>query len=191
MGAMTTVLASTDALAGLEEALERRRAQGLDTYDEWWDGVYRIVTGPPPEHGRIALRLGAFLDALCAGTDLWVSAPLNVGIDKQDARVPDIGVIREDVERTSPAFVASAVLVVEVLSKGESPGEKLAFYARWQVEEYLEVDPARREVRLLVRQDQAWQASEASPALGFVLDGDVLAGTGAHAEARHTIDWPA
>lgn len=186
---MTTVLASTDALPEFEAALARRRAQGLDTYDEWWEGVYRIVTGPTPEHGREALRLGAFLDELCEGTDLLVSAPLNIGRDKADARVPDIGVVPVDVPRTSPAFVATAVLVVEVLSPGEAAGEKLDFYCRWGVAEYLEVDFAGRTVRLLTRSGDAdgWVTAAASPALGFTLDRDTLVAD----HASYTVDWPA
>ncbi len=43
---MTTVLATTDELPELEAALARRHESGLDTYDEWWEGVYRTVTGP-------------------------------------------------------------------------------------------------------------------------------------------------
>ena len=184
---MTTVLASTDALPELEAALARRRAQGLDTYDEWWEGVYRIVTGPTPEHGRVALRLGAFLDRLCEDTDLLVSAPVNIGRDKGDARVPDIGVVPTDVPRTSPAFVSTAVLVVEVLSPGEVAGEKLDFYARWGVGEYLEVDLSRRTVRLLVRTDDtaAWAPTATSPALRFTVDGDTLRA----GDQAYTVDW--
>lgn len=183
---MTTVLASTDTLPELEDALARRRAQGLNTYDEWWEGVYRIVTGPTPEHGLVAGRVFGFLDRVTEGTDLRVSAPLNIGRDKEDARVPDVGVFPEGTPRTSPAFLASAALVVEVLSKDEAAGAKLDFYARWDVEEYLEIDLTRRTQRLLRRDGASWSPATASAVLGFRLEGDALV----TATERYRIDWP-
>lgn len=186
---MTTVLASTDAVPELVDVLDRRRAQGLDTYDEWWEGVYRIVTGPTPEHGRIAGRLFAFLDALAAELGLFVAAPVNVGLDKDDARVPDIGVFIESTERTSAAFLRTAELVVEVLSGHERPGEKLEFYARWGAKEYLEVDSRTRTVRLLrhdVEQDK-WEMATKSAVLPFRLNDDELI---ADDGGQYRIDWP-
>ena len=44
--------------------------------------------------------------------------------------MPDLGIFRRDTSRTSPAFLETAELVVEVLSPGERAGEKLPFYAR-------------------------------------------------------------
>lgn len=183
---MTTVLASTDVVPELEDALERRRALGLDTYDEWWEGVYRIVTGPSPEHGRVAVRTSGFLDRLTDGTDLVVSAPLNVGRDKQDARVPDVGVFARETPRSSPAFLETAALVVEVLSKDEAAGAKLDFYARWGVQEYLEIGLARRELRLLRREGRQWAPVTESAVLGFRLEGDELVAP----SDRYRVDWP-
>ncbi len=42
------VQTSTDDAPELLARIEHRRANGLDRYDEWWEGVYRIVTGPSP-----------------------------------------------------------------------------------------------------------------------------------------------
>ncbi|MDP9405770.1 MAG: Uma2 family endonuclease [Actinomycetota bacterium] len=184
---MTTVMASTDAVPELAAALARRRRLGLDTYDEWWEGVYRVVTGPTPEHGRIAGRIFAFLDRLAEGPNLHVSAPLNVGADKDDARVPDVGVFVAGTPRTSPAFLSTAALVVEVLSADERPGAQLDFYARWGVDEYLEVDSGVRAVRLLRHTADGWQPTAASAVLPFRVADDELV---ADAE-RYRVDWPA
>ena len=183
---MTTVLASTDAVPELEEALARRRAQRMDTYDEWWEGVYRIVTGPSPEHGLVAGRVFSFLDRLTEGTDLRVSAPLNVGRDREDARVPDVGVFHIGAPRSAPAFLETAALVVEVLSKDETPGAKLDFYARWDVAEYLEMDLTRRAVRLLRREGLEWAPATRSGVLGFHVEGGELVAR----SDRYRIDWP-
>lgn len=183
---MTTVHASTEQVPELAEALARRREQGLDTYDEWWEGVYRIVTGPSPEHGRVTGRLFGFLDALTEGTDLQVSAPVNIGMEKDDARVPDISVFRANTPRSSSAFLRTAALVVEVLSRGEPAGAKLDFYARWGVEEHLELHLHDRTMRLLRHDGSGWQSQTSSHVLPFRLDGDALV-AGA---LRYRIDWP-
>ena len=182
---MTVVLTPIDAVAGLAEAIEARRAAGLDRYDEWWEGVYRIVTGPPPEHGRLAVWLGAVLSPAASRVGLHVAATLNIGTDKVDCRVPDLGVYAPDTARTSPAFLATAVLLVELLSPAEVPGAKLSFYRSHGVHEVLEVDVVTGRARLLVRPADAadlaeqWSevpASRAVPGLEVVAGAVVVDG---------------
>lgn len=185
---MTLVLASTDDLSELADALAHRHEQGLDTYDEWWEGVYRIVTGPSPEHGDLILALGAYLRSLATHIGLKASAPLNIGIDKQDCRVPDIGIYRPDTRRTSPAFLASAELVVEVLSPSEQAGAKLDFYRQWNVREYLEIDASARDVRLLHSMGDGWREAGASDVLGFHVN---ATGHFTAPSASYLIDWSA
>jgi hypothetical protein len=84
---MTTVLASTDQLPVLVDALAQRHAQGLDTYDEWWDGVYRVVTGPTPKHGGLVLKLGRLLLTLAEEAGLDASAPVNQWLPTETSRV--------------------------------------------------------------------------------------------------------
>lgn len=163
------VQATTEQVPALRELIEQRRAQGLDRFDEWWQGVYRIVTGPSPEHGRLVIRLGGLLDERATARGLAAAAPVNIGVDKVDARVPDLAVYRPDTERTSPAFLATAELVVEVLSPGEQPGQKLDFYAAHDVVEYLEVDLAGGDVRLLVRRDDAWVPADRSDVIDLTV----------------------
>lgn len=184
---MTTVLASTDQVPELEKALAYRRAHGLDTYDEWWEGVYRFVTGPGIAHRKLNVRLGAYLLKLADEVGLDVSAPANIGVDQWDARVPDIVVFAPGTPMTSPASLASAELVVEILSPGEKAGEKLPFYAAWHAKEYLEIDLPSRSVRLLrVGEGGAWQPTDRSDVLGFTLAGDEF-----RAEAAtYRIAWP-
>lgn len=165
---MTAVHASTDQLPGLQAILDERHRLGLDTYDEWWEGTYRTVTGPSPEHGRLLNKLAILLDPLAEAVGLHTAAPLNIGLDKVDARVPDLAVYRPDTPRTSPAFLTTALLVVEILSPSEIAGEKLPFYAAHGVQEYLEIDLRAGRADLLLHEgDDAWTQLEASDVLDF------------------------
>jgi Uma2 family endonuclease len=164
------VQTSTDEVPELLDLIEHRRASGLDTFDEWWQGMYRIVAVPPPEHGELVVSLGALLLQRARARALTVAAPVNIGIDKSDARVPDIAVFRADTERTSPAFLRTAELVVEILSPGERAGEKLPFYAEWGVREYLEIDLPHGTVRLLADRDGTWEPVDASAVVELTID---------------------
>jgi Uma2 family endonuclease len=173
---MAAVYATTDQL---DDWLEERHRVGLDTYDEWWEGTYRIVTGPTPEHGRLLNKLAVFLDPLAEAVGLHSAAPINVGTDKFDCRVPDLGIYHPDTSRTSPAFLTTAVLVVEVLSPGERSLEKLDFYEDHGVREYLEIDLDGQTVELWANAD-GWSRVGSSQVLAFdVVDGErIVAGHG-------------
>ena len=166
---MTLVFGSTDDVPELADIIERRHAFEQDVHDEWWEGTYRIMTGPTKRHGVAVARLAAFLLPLADQLGLEVSAPLNIGLDKVDCRVPDIAVLRPDTPETSPAFYETAVLVVEVLSPREESRAKLGFYRIWGVNEYLEVDPQTNRIELLVLADGGVWVGEAFSSLGFTL----------------------
>ncbi len=184
---MTMVLVSTDTISSLGREIERRRRLGLDTFDEWWEGVYVVVPGPLPEHGYNAGRLFGFLHQLAEPVGLRVATPVNIGTEQDDCRVPDVGVFRPDTPRTSPAFLSTAELVVEILSPGEKPGVKLGFYARARVNEYLEVDMPKRSIRLLRRVGDDWEPVAQSEVVPFRADADSLI---ADDGTTYTIDWP-
>ena len=164
------VQTSTDEAPELLARIEHRRANGLDRYDEWWEGVYRIVTGPSPEHGEFVAVLTAVLLPKARARGLGLSTPVNVGVDKYDAKVPDLGIFRRDTPRSSPAFLDTAELVVEVLSPGERAGEKLPFYASRNVKEYVEIDLRRRSVRMLTNVDEQWREARASRVIELSVD---------------------
>lgn len=145
---MVAVYGRTDEVPELGDIIELRRFRGLDTYDEWWDGVYRIVTGPSPEHGELLDALAELLGPLVRAAGLRSAAPVNIGLDKHDCRVPDRAIYEPGTPRKSPAFLSTALLVIEVLSPGEKPMEKLDFYQAHGVKEYLEIDLERVSVKL-------------------------------------------
>ena len=164
------VQTSTDEAPELLARIEHRRANGLDRWDEWWEGVYRIVTSPSREHQRLLVAVLKLLEARLVDPSLEVLPDINIGIDKQDARVPDIAVLNIDVKLTSPAFASTAQLVVEILSPGERPGEKLPFYARWGVSEYIEIDLEHRTVQMLHNRDDKWLATDRSQVMELSVD---------------------
>lgn len=174
---MTLVIASTDDVPELADVIRRRHETGQDICDEWWEGTYRIMTGPSPLHGMTVVELAVFLNPLAKRAGLKVSTPVNIGVDKVDCRVPDIGVFHPDTLYTSPAFLSSAELVVEVLSPGEKSSAKLGFYIEWDVSEYLEIDPAQRRINLTGLKGPRPPGDEGSwmertrSFLGFTLEG--------------------
>jgi Uma2 family endonuclease len=168
------VQASTDEAPELLALIEQRRVTGQDRWDEWWEGVYRIVTGPTVEHQRFLMALTMVLIEKLADPTMEVLPGINIGIDKRDARVPDIAILSKNERRTSRAFMASAALVVEILSPSERSHEKLPFYARWGVTDYIEIDLDRRTVEILHNDDGNWLTSERCQVVELSVD-EVLA----------------
>ena len=154
------VQASTDEAPELLARIEQRRVTGQDRWDEWWEGVYRIVTGPTVEHQRLLMALMKLFDTRLVDPAMEVLPGINIGIDKQDARVADIAILSVDAGRTSRAFMATAALVVEILSPSERSHEKLPFYARWAIDEYVEIDLDRRIAEILRNVDGQWLPTE-------------------------------
>ena len=130
--------------AELEALLARRRESGADAYDEVWEGVVHVAPMAHPWHGRVQLSLGAAVERLSVAAGLEACGPFNLGVPA-DFRIPDAGVF----DRPTPdAFVASAVLVVEVVSPDDESFDKFAFYADHGVREVLTADPQERRVRV-------------------------------------------
>ena len=165
--------------AGFEELLERRRELGQDLLDEVWEGVYHVNPAPrsTPRGDRPAAR-GA---AGRAGPRGWARADdehLQPG-RAEDYRVPDGGLQRER-PGARDVYLATAALVVEIVSPGDQTWEKLDFYAAHRVDELLIVDPEERRVHWLGLTGAGYRPRERS---GLIeLGPDELVGL---------IDWPA
>lgn len=135
---MTTVLATTDDVPELMDVLDRRRELGLDLYDEVWEGVYRIVNAPGPQHAAAQGLVLAILQPLAEERDFVALGPANIGVP-DDHRIPDACIVERDAIGSS-AWLDRALLVVEILSPHEPARAKVDFYSARGVAEYLEID---------------------------------------------------
>ncbi len=132
---------------------------GADRHDEVWEGIYHMVPGPNAPHSFIAHQISVLLDAPARAAGLHVSSEFNLGAGSDDFRVPDLGVHRK---RGSGAWIATAAIVVEILSPEDEAWQKLPFYAEHGVDELLFIDPDERSVKWLALQNGAYRAAERS-----------------------------
>lgn len=161
--------------AELEALLVRRRRLGLDLFDENWQGELHMAPAPHPAHGIVAAELSAALRLASRRAGLRESGPFNLG-SPDDYRVPDAGYHRGV---PTDVWVASAAVVVEVVSAGDETFEKFEFFSSHGVEEVVVADPARRTIRWWRRGAGGFEPTEHSPLLGI----DV-------ADLVAEIDWP-
>jgi Uma2 family endonuclease len=159
-----------------EALLERRHALGQDLYDEVWEGEYHMARAPHPFHGILDDEVAALLRPLARQAGLVGSGPFNLGAS-DDYRVPDRGL-----HRGTPAttYVATAAMVVEILSPDDETWDKIDFYAARAVDELLIVDPRKRSVTWLVLEAGRYVERDASALLRVSSD-----------ELSAQIDWPA
>jgi len=129
-----------------EALLQQRHRLGQDLFDEVWEGVYHMNPAPHRRHAHVVQQLAELLGAPArkAGLVPMISA-FNLG-EPDNYRVPDGGVFRPGPDEV---YVATAALVVEVVSPDDKTWEKLGFYAAHQVDELLIADPQERQVTWL------------------------------------------
>ena len=160
----------------IEAWLERRRELGQDLFDEVWEGEYVVVPGPAPGHGLLDQQIAVLLHQPARRAGLVGSGPLNIG-QHDDYRVPD-----RSWHRTAPTelYVATAALVVEVVSPHDRSRAKLGFYAAREVDEVVLVDPAERRVEWFARQGDRMVQVTRSRLLGLTDE-----------ELAAQLEWPA
>ncbi len=163
--------------AELEALIAHRRALGLDTFDEVWEGEYHMPPGAHPRHGYLDDELAALIRVRARPLGLVALGPCNIG-EPDNFRVPD-----RSVHRSMPdmVFVPTAALVVEIVSPDDETWAKLGFYAAHGVEEVLIVDPATRAV--------TWLALTAAGD-GYVETDHSAVLDVAAADLAAEIDWP-
>ena len=127
----------------LEELIARRRALGQDGFDEVWEGEYHVAPHAHSRHGLIDDELAALLRPFARRAGLRGSGAFNLGTPN-DYRVPDRGFhsVQPD-----GVYVATAPVVVEILSPDDETFEKFAFYAAHGVREVIVAMPEEHEVR--------------------------------------------
>ncbi len=155
--------------AELENAVEKRR-------DEVWDGVLVVPPLANNEHQFLVTRLAL---ALWGAVDLAAGDQVLAGCNVSDRetgwtenyREPDVAVYL----RANPAkdcdthWCGGPDLLVEVVSPGEDPRQKLGFYARVNTREVLVVDRSPWSLELYRLQggklEGVGRSEEANPAV--------------------------
>jgi Uma2 family endonuclease len=161
----------------LEALLERRRRAGADRLDEVWEGIHHMVPGPSFEHARLSQQLAELLGPLANAAGLLAAiSEFNLGESEHDFRVPDGGLHRPG---AAGVWLATAALVVEILSPGDETMQKLPFYAGHDVDEVLIVDPVERTVAWLGLRDGEYHPVKRS---GLIELGPVA--------LAEQLDWP-
>ena len=132
----------------IDDLLARRRAHGLDTHDEVWNGEYHMSPAAHPDHAFTQSELHGVLRPIARRAELVTLAEINVGTPN-DFRVPDLVVARR---RPVDLYVVDDVaIVVEVLSARDEAWQKFDHYADHGVTEIFMVDPQAQTVQFFVR----------------------------------------
>jgi hypothetical protein len=161
--------------AELEQLIERRRALGLDLFDETWEGAYHVAPPFRFRHAYLGDAVTAVLRPYAQAAGLIGSGPFNLG-HEDDFRVPDLGLHRGMVDAV---YLDTAAMVVEILSPDDETYEKFPFYAAHAVDEVLVVEPDWHLVRIFALQGSHDAETGRSALLG------VDAGT-----LSRAIQWP-
>lgn len=161
--------------AELEKMIARRRALGLDTHDEVWEGDYHMAPLAGGRHGWLDQQVAEHLGPLLREGGLYGTGAVNIG-QTHDFRVPD-----RAVHRTPPTetWFETAAMVIEIESPDDETWQKLDFYAERSVEEVVIVSPERREVTWLALQRGSYVQVSCSGVVGS-----------GPAELQAAIDWP-
>ena len=127
----------------LQTLIKRRRALGLDGYDEVWNGEYHVAPAANSRHGAVQAAVLALLRAHAADPRLVVG-PFDLGT-ADNYRVPDGGVLRDG---AGGLYLPTAALVLEVISPDDESYAKLDHYAQHGVTELIYIDPEQQDVQL-------------------------------------------
>jgi Uma2 family endonuclease len=156
--------------------IERRRELGQDLLDEVWEGVLHMNPAPHSRHANVQQQLAVLLDPLARMAGLLPRVGIfNLG-GSDDYRVPDGGLLRPGPDAV---YLATAALVIEIVSPNDKTWEKLPFYATHGVEELLIVDPQERTVSWLGLEAGKYEPVEVSGLIALGPD-----------ELAERIDWP-
>ncbi len=154
----------------LKELIQRRRALGLDRFDEVWEGSYHMAPMARWRHGYLAAAVLILLHPYAQAAGLIETDGFNLG-QPDNFRVPDVGYHREP---SDAVYIDTAAIVVEILSPDDETSEKMPFFAAHHVDEIFIVDPDKRQVHMFALQGDHYAEAEQSHLLD--LDSHTLEG---------------
>ena len=127
--------------------IEERRRNGLDRYDEVWEGVYIIMPSPNDEHqDLVAGTVGVLRQTIQKPGLGKVRLGINVSdrvVDwKTNFRIPDAMVYLNDnpAQCYDTSWYGGPDFAIEVASPGDRSRLKLGFYASVGTRELLLID---------------------------------------------------
>lgn len=136
-----------------------------------------MVPAPRGEHADIAHQLAVILDGPARDAGLAPAiGEFNLGESEHDYRVPDGAIHRA---RPRGVWLATAAIVIEIVSPGDESWDKLPFYARQGVDEVVIVDPYARAAHWLALAEGRYEPIARSRLIDL----------GA-ADLAERIDWP-
>ena len=143
-----------------ERVLAERRANGLDRFDEVWNGVYVMSPIADNEHQLMASELSAVLREICRPLRPKVFAACNVSDREinwmENYRCPDAAIYfpNNPAQDKGSHWFGGPDFAVEVCSKKDRTWDKLDFYAGVQTRELLIIDRNPWKLSLLRLVDQ-------------------------------------
>lgn len=159
--------------------IAQRRAAGLDTYDEVWDGVYRVVPAGNRRHGETQAALIAALRGVVELLPLIVSGPVNIGTSG-NYRVPDAAVLDPTADADQDdVFVPTARMVVEVRSAQDDTYDKFPFYWDHGVAEIVVALPRQGVIELWIRHEASQQYTQSRRSSVLAIQPDTAGWLGA------------
>jgi Uma2 family endonuclease len=151
---MTRLLIRDDKVAN--DLIQERKRQGLDLYDEVWEGMYVMPTMPNLEHQKMVRRLSTlFAEVLEPHGAGEVYPGANVSDRRtnwtDNFRVPDViaALTNGRAVNCGTHFCGGPDFLVEIESPGDDTEEKVPFYSKIGARELLIIHRDKRTLRLL------------------------------------------
>jgi Uma2 family endonuclease len=164
-----------------ERLIAERRAAGLDRFDEVWDGVYVMAPWPNDDHQKIAGFLQTVFGLLFQLTGLGEARQgINLSDRPEDwtknFRVPDVVVfLKNGSALCHGAFWTGAPdFAVEVVSEGEDPEAKFAFYGGLGTRELLLIHCDPWQLQLFGPEPQGMRLLQETDSAGKSVGSSVL-----------------
>jgi hypothetical protein len=153
----------------IRELIQDRQEQGVDWYDEVWEGVYIV---PPlanvPHQGLVAGLTGILFNAITLEARGRVFPGANVSDRrtgwKRKFRAPDVVVVLNDslVVDCGTHLMGGPDFLTEIQSPGDQTEEKIPFYSQLRVRELLVIQRDTRQLQLYRHDGQTLKPVEPS-----------------------------
>lgn len=159
------------------ELIAHRALTGADRYDEVWEGVTMMSPMANNQHQWLATKLSFIFDTQLSDERASVFAGCNISdrIEgwQENYRCPDVAVFLADgsAKDCGTHWFGGPNLAVEITSSGDRTREKIEFYERVGIAEFLIVDRHPWQLEMFVLDDlgRLRSSSKATTSMGCVV----------------------